>query len=249
MPDRVRGTLVSLYRWPVKSCGGERLRAGRIGRMGLGGDRTYALVAHHHRGERHVTARDARRLLQWQAGYPDAPDDALDPDRPPLPVLVAPDGRRRRWDDPELPAALEADLGRPVRLEQRLEGQQDLPSTLLVTTEASRRAVEQALGRGLDLRRFRTNLHVDLDAPAFAEERWEGRRLRVGAAEIELLHPCRRCVIPTRDPDTTERWPDLLRWLTHEREQLFGINARVLDGARIAVGDRVELEPALLPQA
>jgi uncharacterized protein YcbX len=76
---------------------------------------------------------------------------------------------------------------------------------------------------------------------AYAEERWEGRRLRVGDTVLELLHPCVRCVIPTRDPDTTEKHADLLRWLTRERAGLFGINARAADAGRIALGDPVEL--------
>ena len=72
--------------------------------------------------------------------------------------------------------------------------------SVLVTTRATHEAVERALGRPLDLRRWRTNMHVELDADAFAEERWEGRTLRVGEATFKLLHPCERCVIPTRDP-------------------------------------------------
>jgi uncharacterized protein YcbX len=78
-----------------------------------------------------------------------------------------------------------------------------------------------------------------LDAPAFAEEEWEGRRLRIGDAELELLHPCERCVIPTRDPDTAERDGEILRWLARERRTLFGINARPLGPSLIREGDAV----------
>jgi len=99
--------------------------------------------------------------------------------RPP-PTLRAPDGAVWGWDDPGLPAAMEADLGMAVRRHRDLDGQQDLQGSVLVTTEASRLAGEAALGRPLELRRFRTNLHLDLDAPAFAEERWEGGRVGVG---------------------------------------------------------------------
>jgi uncharacterized protein len=92
----------------------------------------------------------------------------------------APDGTAWDWNDPGLAAALGADLGVPVRPRRDPAGQQDLARSVLVTTEASRRALEAALGRPVDLRRFRTNLHLDLDAPAFAEERWQGGRLQVG---------------------------------------------------------------------
>jgi MOSC domain-containing protein len=121
-------------------------------------------------------------------------------------------------------------------------GQQDLEGSVLVTTEATRLAVEAALGRPVELRRFRTNLHLDLDAPPFAEERFQGGRLRVGRVTLELLNPCGRCVIPTRDPDGPGRWPELLRWLHRERGGLFGVNARVLTGGRVAVGEPVRVE-------
>jgi hypothetical protein len=48
-------------------------------------------------------------------------------------------------------------------------------------------------------------------------------------------------VIPTRDPDTTGKDPNILRWLTREHGGLFGINARPRGDGTIAVGDQVEL--------
>jgi uncharacterized protein YcbX len=239
------GALVGLARWPVKSLGGERLSAGRLDHRGLGGDRAHALLdlREGREGDR-LTVRQAPRLLAWSAAYPDAPDDLLDPADPPRPRLSAPDGTVWDWDDPGLDAALAADLGMAVRRHRDVGGQQDLPATVLVTTEASRLALEAALGRRVDLRRFRTNLHLELDAPAFAEEGWEGGRLRVGEVTFELLHPCARCVIPTRDPDDQGRWPELLRWLQRRRRALFGINAQVLAGGRIRVGDRAAVRGA-----
>jgi uncharacterized protein YcbX len=132
-----------------------------------------------------------------------------------------------------------------VRRHRDLGGQQDLRASVLVTTEASRRALAEALGRPVELRRFRTNLHLELDAPAFAEERWRGGRLRVGEVTLALARPCARCVIPTRDPDDLSRWPELLRWLHRGRGGLFGVNARVVTAGRVRVGDRATVtEPA-----
>jgi uncharacterized protein YcbX len=130
-----------------------------------------------------------------------------------------------------------------VTLRRDLAGQQDLGHSLLITTAATLAAVEQELGRPIDLRRFRTNLHVVLDeAPAYAENGWEGRRVTVGAAELELLHPCVRCVIPTRDPATRRKFPQLLRHLAAEHGALSGINARVTAAGRVAAGETVRLE-------
>lgn len=246
----IHGALGGLARWPVKSMAGERLRAARLDGRGVGGDRTHALLdLRHGQDGRLLTASRAPRLLAWAAAYPGAPDDALDPAAPPPPSLRAPDGTVWGWDEPGLAAAIQADVGVAVELRRDPAGQQDLERSVLVTTEASRRALEAALGRPVDLRRFRTNLHLDLDAPAFAEERWQGGRLHVGPVTLDLLHPCARCVIPTRDPDGVDsRWPALLRHLHRARAGLFGVNARVAVPGRVALGDRATVTgPAAVP--
>lgn len=239
----IQGTVVSLHRWPVKSLGGESVDALVLDGRGAAGDRSHALFDDFKDAPRRLTARQAPRMLRWHAAYPDVAPDALDPDDPPLPVLTAPDGPTYRWDDPALPGALAADLGRTVALRRDVGGQQDLRETVLITTAATHAAVDAALG-DLDARRWRTNLHVRLDdVPAYAEERWEHGRATIGDAPLALLHPCLRCVIPTRDPDTAVKRPDILRWLTRERAGIFGINARPLARAVIRVGDPVTIVP------
>jgi uncharacterized protein len=235
------GRLAKLYRWPVKSLGGQEVEALRLDERGAAGDRAHALfdgMGSHPPAPRRLTARQVPRMLLWHAAY----EGEIGPDDVPRPSLTAPDGRAFGWDDEDLPAAFAEDLGRPVALRRDLGLMQDLGHTLLVTTQGTLEAVEQALGEPLDLRRFRTNAHIVLDdAPAYAEEQWEGRELVVGDATFRLLHPCERCVIPTRDPGSAEKWAELLRWLTRERRGLFGMNARPLHAARIAVGDRVSV--------
>jgi len=246
----IQGALGGLARWPVKSMAGERLRAARLDGRGVGGDRTHALLDVRNGGrDRLLTASRAPRLLAWAAAYPGTPDHALDPAAPPPPSVRAPDGILWGWDEPGLAGAIAADVGVPVQLRRDPAGQQDLERSVLVTTEASRRALEAALGRPVDLRRFRTNLHLDLDAPAFAEERWQGGRLQVGEVTLALLHPCARCVVPTRDPDGDgSRWPALLRHLHRARAGLFGINARVLVPGRVALGDHASVTgPVAVP--
>jgi MOSC domain-containing protein YiiM len=54
-------------------------------------------------------------------------------------------------------------------------------------------------------------------------------------------------VIPTRDPDDLSRWPELLRWLHRHRRALFGVNARVVAGGVVRVGDRVAVEEPAVP--
>jgi uncharacterized protein YcbX len=243
--DPAVGTVECLWRWPVKSMAGERVNALRVDGRGAGGDRTHA-VLHEHKGQRKpLTAREAPRLLAWKAAYPFNVDGGLDPRQPPFAIVTAPDGHRYRWGDPRLRTALEQDLGRQVWLQRDVAGIQDLPRTLLVTTQASLDALGSELGASIDVRRFRPNLHLAMDAPAWAELGWEGRELAFeGGVRLRLLHPCERCAIPTRHPDTQVKWPDLLKHLTAAHDMCFGINARVMVGGRVAAGEKVELRGA-----
>lgn len=235
------GTVTELHRWPVKSMAGEPTTELLVDDRGAAGDRTYALFDRFKDAPRRLTARQVPRMLAWRAAYPGSIDAARSLGDPPLPALTAPDGRTFNWDDPALPEALAHDLGREVSLHRDPAGQQDLARSLLLTTETTLRALEAELSEPLDLRRFRTNIHVVLDGAAFAEEVWEGRRVRIGEVELEALHPCERCVIPTRHPDNQSRWPELLKWLNREHRCLFGINLRALSAGRIGVGDMVQV--------
>ncbi|MBA2636877.1 MAG: MOSC domain-containing protein [Solirubrobacterales bacterium] len=233
----MNGRVVSLHRWPVKSFGGEEVAALELDARGAAGDRAHALFDEFKDSPRRLTIRQVSRMVLWSAAYG---DDPVALDDPPAPAVTSPAGENFSWDDRALRAALEADLGRPVTLRRDPALMQDLPDSLLVTFGASHRLVEEALGP-LDPLRWRTNIHVEADAPPFAEVGWEGAVLEVGEAQLQLLHPCERCVIPTRDPNTAEKRPEILRHLHSAHATLFGINARPLGHARIAVGDPVGL--------
>ncbi len=235
------GHVASLHRWPVKSMAGEDVDALSLDPLGAAGDRTHALFAEFKGAPRRVNAEGVPRLLAWAAAYPLGAGDLLAREALPQPLVTAPDGSMRSWDDPELPAALAADLGREVTLAREPRGQQDRPATVHVTIEASLRALEEELGAPIDVRRFRSNIHVVLDAEAYAEEGWIGRRLQVGDAELQIVEGCERCAIPTRDPRTQEKWPQLLRHLAARHDTIFGVIGRPADAAVVRAGDAVRL--------
>lgn len=230
------GTVVSLHRWPVKSFRGEDHETLDIDLRGVPGDRAHAVWL---RGGKRATARLVPGLLRWSARYDQAVDGAV-----PAPSVTAPDGTAYGWDDPRLPAALTEDLGRDVGVVRDPAGMQDLPNSILVTFEATRSALEAELGETVDLRRFRPNVHVDAGAGPWAEAGWEGGALKIGDAEFELLHPCLRCSIVARDPDTNAKSPAVLKRLVREHGAIFGINARPRNAATIRLGDTVTIAPA-----
>lgn len=221
-----RGTVLSLHRYPVKSMGGQAVEALEVDEHGARHDRKHAVWL---RGGRKLTARVAPKLLTWHA----SPDGAGGPH------VVAPDGREFAWGK-ELAAAIGEHLGKGVDLVQDPQGLADV-SGLHVTVEASRRRLEDELGMPLDLRRFRPNVHVELDAEPFEESGWEGRTLRVGDAELHVVSAADRCAITIHDPDTLAKAPDVLRTINEAHGTFFGVWADARGPARIAVGDAVEL--------
>ncbi len=60
----VRGTVISLHRFPVKSMAGETVGTLEVGEHGAAGDREHALWL---RGGRKLTAKSAPRMLAWHA--------------------------------------------------------------------------------------------------------------------------------------------------------------------------------------
>jgi uncharacterized protein YcbX len=237
------GTVSRLWRWPVKSMAGEEVRALRLDRTGVGGDRAHA-VLHHHKGAwKPLTAREAPRMLAWTAAYPFNLDAGVDPASPPHAMVTAPDGRTWRWGDPRLGFALEDDLGRPVQLLRSPPGLPDVGDTVHLITTASLRALSEELGTDIDVRRFRANLLLDLDAPPFEELQWTGRELSFeDGVLLRVTGRCDRCAIPTRDPETREKWPELLKHLTARHGQDFGVRAEVRAGGRIGAGAQVRIE-------
>ena len=230
------GTVLSLHRWPVKSFRGEDHEALDLDARGVPGDRAHAVWL---KGGKRATARLVPGLLRWSARYEQDVDGVIPPPR-----VTAPDGAAYAWDDERLPRALSDDLGRDVDVVHDPAGMQDLPNSILVTLEPTRRGLEAELEAPVDLRRFRTNVHLDVDAAAWAEAGWEGRTLRIGDAELELLHPCLRCSIVARDPETNAKSPAVLKRLIREHGAIFGINARPRNPARIRLGDPVTLATA-----
>ncbi len=229
-----------MYRWPVKSLRGEKVSAALLDHRGMAGDRAYALIDERpERGRKRLTVRQRPEMLAWEAAYPATCDGSPEPSGPP--VLYSASGAAWAWEDPELPAALAEEYGVPLSL-RAADGQQDRGPTVLVTFEASRRGLEEETGQEVDIRRFRPNLHLDTDAPAFAEESFgEGATITVGEVTLAVVGdnagPCIRCTVPSWDPYGRERRPELQKHLIAEHENKFGVIMRVTAPGTVRAGD------------
>ncbi len=104
------GRVQELWRYPVKSMGGESLDRTRLDALGVAGDRGWAL-----RDEDAGEIRGAKKLpalLLCSARYLAEPDDGTIPSA----AITLPDGTRTTTDDPDIARRLSALLGRRLTL-------------------------------------------------------------------------------------------------------------------------------------
>ncbi|GIJ80078.1 hypothetical protein SAMN05443287_110176 [Micromonospora phaseoli] len=119
---------------------------------------------------------------------------------------------------------------------------------VLLTSTASLAALGDWLTEaGADpvpMTRFRPNLVVD-GAPAWAEDDWEGRPMRIGGLAFRAANPSARCLVTTTDQETGVRGREPLRTLARHRnigrQLLFGLNLLPLESGTLRLGDTVEL--------
>jgi uncharacterized protein YcbX len=97
----------------------------------------------------------------------------------------------------------------------------------------------------LDARRFRLNLELEGCEP-YEEDTWQGRRVRVGEAIIEVAGQVPRCVFTTKHPETGDKDWNTLTQIAKYRARIagdgglpFGMYARVVRPATVRVGDEV----------
>jgi len=111
----------------------------------------------------------------------------------------------------------------------------------------SRASVDDLGSRGgadhLDARRFRMLIEI-ADADSFEEDRWSGRRIRIGGAVVKVGDAMPRCVVTTLNPDTAKKDFPTLDILASYRKRgtdlLFGMYGDVETSGDVRVGDAVE---------
>jgi MOSC domain-containing protein len=223
------GLVSDLWRFPVKSFGGERVRRAFLGPFGLLGDRRFAVLGS---DGMPLSARRASALLGFSARCADAgAGEGVE--------VETPDGLVLDADDPMLAQALRDHLDRDVVVMRSGVGFHDAAAVHLVT-DASLTALEEYAGLPLDRRRFRANVVVELaESMPFAEAGWPGMEMALGSALVGVLAPTERCAVTTFDPETLARDTGVLAALARERDNLFGVYAQVMRPGWVGVGDPV----------
>jgi uncharacterized protein len=211
--------LAEIWRYPVKSMGGERLTETVIEPEGIPGDRV--VHVEDERG-RVVTSRARPKLLLHRATLGTDGEPRVD---------------GRPWRDGSVADDVVQAVGGAAALvrDDGLERFDVLP--LLVATDGAIATL------GYDRRRFRPNLLIE-GVPGLAERDWEGRELRVGGAIIRIVSLRERCIMTTFDPDTAEQDVAVLLRIHRELDGQLALDCEVARPGLVKVGDPVEIRPA-----
>jgi MOSC domain-containing protein len=243
------GQVEAIFRYPVKSMGGERLEVAEMWWHGIEGDRRLALRQIDDRGGfPWLTAGKLPELVLFAPlrREGDAKGHVL------LPTHVrTPDGDEMAVFGKELVAEVGRRYGAPVQMMQMKHGIFDEASVSVIASETVREIGRLAgRRRSLDVRRFRPNVVVRLVRPvAFQEDEWVRGVLSFGegddAPAIAVTMRDERCSMVNLDPDTASSAPEVLKAVVRRNQNCAGIYGAVICAGRVAVGQRIFLRATL----
>jgi uncharacterized protein YcbX len=243
MPIEI-GHVEAIFRYPVKSMGGERLEAARLGWHGLDGDRRLAFRRIDDRGGfPWLTAGKLPGLLLFspRRREDDAPGD--------LPTHVrTPDGEEMTVFGDDLAAEIGRRYGAPVQMMQLNHGIFDEASISVIASDTVRE-IGRLAGVSPDVRRFRPNVVVRLlRSGPFQEDEWLGGALSFGeggdAPAVAVTLRDVRCSMVNLDPDSASPAPEMLKAVVRANQNHAGIYGAVTRVGRLAVGQPVFLHAA-----
>lgn len=251
------GSVVSLWRYPVKSMLGEDLHAAYVTDGGLFGDRVYAVI-----DQATGKVASAKYPRKWGKLF-DFRATLMEPPHPgePLPPvrMTLPDGTIVTSEQENVHALLSNILEREVTLtttrpaSPSVEGEAtdtlDPAGTIvdtgafmmqgrfsdyaavhiLTTASIDRLRALYPQGR-FEARRFRPNIVVEPPdgQPAFVENAWVGHTLAIGAeVRLRITDPMPRCVMTTLPQGDLPRDPGILRTVAEHNQ----VSVPVLGGA------------------
>jgi uncharacterized protein len=238
------GHVEAIFRYPVKSMGGERLETANLGWHGLEGDRRVAFRRVADRsGMPWLTACKLPDLLLFrpqrcEGGAPgDIPTHIRTPDGEEMPVfgedLAREVGRR---------------YGSPVEIMQLNHGIFDEASISVIASDTVHE-ISRLAGLGLDMRRFRPNVVVRLlRSLPFQEDEWLGGVLSFGDGHegpaVTVTMRDVRCSMVNLDPDSASPAPGVLKAVVRVNQNNAGVYGAVTRIGRLAVGQTVVLRGA-----
>jgi uncharacterized protein YcbX len=272
-------TITELWRFPVKSMQGERVDAVEVTERGVTGDRAFALLdVETGRVASAKNPRKWGELLRWHARLVDddsveisGPDGTVigsgDPDvhavlskatgRDVRLVDATPQGAQYEMLFPNIEGAAPDAFIAATRIADEeggtltAQGVAPLaPGSFVDVTPLHVIAAATLQRIGVDVRRFRPNVVVDVGGDGFDENTWAGRTLSLGSVEASIAMPTMRCVMTTLPQPGLPQDRGVLQTLARDnRVDLGGGNfwacagayATVTRAGTVAVGDEATI--------
>src|SRR5205809_2430227 len=238
------GHVEAIFRYPVKSMGGERLEVASLGWHGLEGDRRLAFRRMDDRsGFAWLTAGKLPDLLLF------APQRRENGAREELPTHVrAPDGEAMPVFGEDLATEVGRRHGAAVQMMHLNHGIFD-EATISVIASDTVREIGRLAGRSADVRRFRPNVVVRfLRSVPFQEDAWVGGVLSFGegddAPAVTATMRDIRCSMVNFDPDSATPAAEMLKAVVRVHQNTAGIYGAVTRTGRLAVGQTIVLHAA-----
>ena len=265
------GSVVSLWRYPVKSMMGEELNAAEVTKFGLLGDRAYAVVDVE--TGKVASAKNPKKwpnLFSFRAAYVEPP--RVGEEIPPVRITL-PDGTIVRSDNAEVNATLSQAMGRQVKLSRsaakpsleeywpNIDGlthrdavtDEPIPEGtffdaavvhVLSTTTIDVLRAAYPEGR-FEVRRFRPNVVLQTASKRgdFIENGWADGALAIGSQLcLNVTGPCPRCVMTTLPQGDLAKDPGILRTAAQHNHANVGLYASVVRGGTVRRGDAIRPE-------
>jgi len=205
-----------IWRYPVKTMAGEKLRQAGLGSLGIEGDRV--MHVEDDKG-RVITSRSHPRFLGHKGSLGQHGEIRVD---------------GRPWSSPDVAAEV-VDIAGPGAKLVHYEGAERfdvLP--LLVATDGAIAAF------GHDHRRLRPNIVIG-GVEGLTEREWPGACLRIGKVIIGVQDLRLRCIMTSYDPDTLVQDKEITRDIYKRFDGKLALNCFVIEGGEITVGDEVQL--------
>lgn len=226
--------VTELWRYPVKSLGGERLESLAVDARGVVGDRARAL---HLAGGKIASGKDTRRFARVDGllAYRARTDD----DRV---LIVTPDGDELDADDPATSVTLALALG--VELAVRPEGavaHLDAGPLHLVTTDELDRVRTACPGSDLDPRRFRPNVLARSVGGVDGRALTGARLIAPGGVRMAVTGRALRCPMITHAQPGLPLDRAILRAVARDQADELGAYLDVVAPGVLCVGDELRL--------
>jgi uncharacterized protein YcbX len=262
------GSVVSLWRYPLKSMMGEELNSTLVD-SSIQGDRSFALVDAE--TGKVVSAKNPRKwpkLFDFRANFVEPLHTGAD-----LPAVrvTLPDGRTILSKESDFNAIMSQALERKVTLSRttlqtpgleefwpEVDGITynnivtdeampantffDLAPIHILTTSTIERLKELYPQGRFEVRRFRPNIVVETAEKDFVENAWVGRTLAIGdEVRLSITAPCPRCVMTTLPQGDLPKDLGVLRTAAKHNDAHVGVYATVLQSGTIRRGDTLRL--------